>query len=124
MKFTSSQSSRAHYNPTMIYFTSLSKNLTQFVKVLLIKFSDMLHSSNFIRFFHRQSFTLYHMVAQFKLDVFVCMLVESLKKSNKKLMSIKMTCQCIRITEAILVNVSLVTNINNSLKILLDVNLT
>ena len=64
------------------------------------------------------------MVAQFKLDVFVCMLVESLKKFNKKHMSIKMSYQCIRITKAILVNVSLVTNINNSLKILLDVNLT
>ena len=52
------------------------------------------------------------------------MIVESLKKFNKKLMSIKMSYQCIRITKAILVNVSLVTNINNSLKILLDVNLT
>ena len=58
MKFTSSQPSRAHYNPTIIYFTSASKNLTQFVKVLLVKLSDMLHSSNFLRLFHRQSFTL------------------------------------------------------------------
>ena len=41
MKFTSSQPSRAHYNPTITYFTSASKNLTQFVKVFLIKLSDM-----------------------------------------------------------------------------------
>ena len=59
MKFTSSQPSRAHYNPTIIYFTSASKNVTQFVKVLLVKPSDMLHSSNFVRLFHRKSFTLY-----------------------------------------------------------------
>ena len=59
MKFTSSQPSRAHYNPAIIYFTSTSKNLTQFVKVLLVKLSDMLHSSNFVRLFHRQSFALY-----------------------------------------------------------------
>ena len=59
MKFTSSQPSRAYYNPTIIYFTSASKNLTQFVKVLLVKLSDMLHSSNFVRLFHHQSFTLY-----------------------------------------------------------------
>ena len=57
MKFTSSQSSRAHYNPT-IFFTSANKNLTQFIKVLLVKLSDMLHSSNFVRLF-RQSFMLY-----------------------------------------------------------------
>ena len=31
VKFTSSRPSRAHYNPTIIYFTSASKNLTQFV---------------------------------------------------------------------------------------------
>ena len=59
MKFTSSQPSRAGYNPKIIYFTSASKNLTQFVKVLIIKLSDMLYSSNFVRLFHRQSFTLY-----------------------------------------------------------------
>ena len=59
MKFTSSQPSQAHYNPTIIYFTSASKNLTQFVKVLLVKLAEMLHSSNFVRLFHRQSFVLY-----------------------------------------------------------------
>ena len=58
VKFTSSRPSRAHYNPT-IYFTSASKNLTHFVKVLLVKLSEMLHSSNFVRLFHRQSFALY-----------------------------------------------------------------
>ena len=31
----------------------------QFIKVLLIKLSDMLHSSNFVRLFHCQSFMLY-----------------------------------------------------------------
>ena len=31
VKFTSSRPSRAHYNPTIIYFTSASKNLNQFV---------------------------------------------------------------------------------------------
>ena len=59
VKFTSFQPSRAHYNPTIIYFTSASKNLTQFVKVLLVKLSEMLHSSNLVRLFHRQSFALY-----------------------------------------------------------------
>ena len=59
MKFTSSQPSRALYNPTIIYFTSASKNLTHFVKVLLVKLSDLLHSWNFVRLFHRQSFALY-----------------------------------------------------------------
>ena len=43
VKFTSFQPSRAHYNPTIISFTSASKNLTQFVKVLLVKLSEMLH---------------------------------------------------------------------------------
>ena len=62
MKFTSSQPLRAHYNPTIIYFTSASKNLTQFVQVLLVKLSDMLHSSNFVRLFHRQNFTLYSII--------------------------------------------------------------
>ena len=59
VKFTSCRPSQAHYNPTIIYFTSASKNVTQFVKVLLVKLSEMLHSSNFIRLFHRQSFALY-----------------------------------------------------------------
>ena len=59
MNFTSSQPSQAHYNSTIIYLTSTGKNLTQFIKVLLVKFSDMLHSSNFVKPFHRQSLTLY-----------------------------------------------------------------
>ena len=33
--------------------------VTQFVKVLLVKLSDMLDLSNFIKLFHRQSFALY-----------------------------------------------------------------
>ena len=45
VKFTSSQPSRAHYNPTIIYFTSASKNLTQFVKVLRY---TVVYSYNFI----------------------------------------------------------------------------
>ena len=52
-------SEHVSYNPTIIYFTSASKNLTQFVKVLLVKLSEMLHSSNFVTLFHRQSFALY-----------------------------------------------------------------
>ena len=59
MKFTSSQSSRAYCNSTIIYFYQREQNLTQFVKVLLVKLSVMTHSSNFVRLFHRQSFTLY-----------------------------------------------------------------
>ena len=35
----------------------------QFIKVLLIKVSDMLDSSNFIRLFHCQSFALYSIVS-------------------------------------------------------------
>ena len=59
MKFTSSQPSRVHCNSTIIYFYQREQNLTQFVKVLLVKLSEMLHSSNFVRLFHRKSFTLY-----------------------------------------------------------------
>ena len=62
MKFTSSQPSRAHCSSTIIYFYQREQNLTQFVKVLLVKLSEMLHSSNFIRLFHRQSFTLYGII--------------------------------------------------------------
>ena len=40
-------------------FYQREQNPTQFVEVLLVKLSDMLHSSNFVRPFHRQSFTLY-----------------------------------------------------------------
>ena len=36
-----------------------NENPTEFVKALLVKLSDMLDSSNFIRLFHRQSFALY-----------------------------------------------------------------
>ena len=49
MKFTSSQPSRVHCNSTIIYFYQREQNLTQFVKVLLVKLSEMLHSSNFVR---------------------------------------------------------------------------
>ena len=34
----------------------------QFVKVLLVKVSDMLNSSNFVRLFHHQSFALYGII--------------------------------------------------------------
>ena len=37
----------------------MNENLTQFIKVLLMKLSDMLDSSNFVRLFHHQSFVLY-----------------------------------------------------------------
>ena len=40
-------------------FTGVNKNLTQFIKVLLVKLSDKLDSSNFARLFHCQSFALY-----------------------------------------------------------------
>ena len=60
MKFTSSrQPSQAQCNSTIIYFYQREQNVTQFVKVLLVKLSDMLHTSNFVRLFHRQSFMLY-----------------------------------------------------------------
>ena len=59
MKFTSSQPSQARCNSTIIYFYQSEENLAQFVKVLLVKLSNMLHSSNFVRLFHRQSFALY-----------------------------------------------------------------
>ena len=50
MKFTSSQPSRTHCNSTIIYFYQCEQYLTQFVKVLLVKLSDMLHSSNLLDF--------------------------------------------------------------------------
>ena len=59
MKFTSSQPSQTHCNSTIIYFNQREQSLTQFVKVLPLKLSDMLHSSNFVRLFHCQSFVLY-----------------------------------------------------------------
>ena len=44
-------------------FTNLfywhEQNLTQFVKVLLVKLSEMLDSSIFVKLFHRQSSALY-----------------------------------------------------------------
>ena len=45
-------------NFTFQFFLSY-EGYNQFVKVLLIKVSDMLDSSNFVRLFHRQSFALY-----------------------------------------------------------------
>ena len=41
-----------------------NENTTEFVKVLLVKFSDMLDSSNFIRLFHCQSSALYGIYAR------------------------------------------------------------
>ena len=46
------------YSSTVI-FIGVNENLTQFVKVLLIKVSEILDSSKFVRLFHRQSFALY-----------------------------------------------------------------
>ena len=59
MKFTSSQPLQAHHIPTIIYFYQRERKPNSILKVLLVKLSDMLHSSNFVRLFHRQSFTLY-----------------------------------------------------------------
>ena len=42
---------------TIIYFTGVNEYPTQFVKVLLVKLSEMLDSSIFVRLFHHQSFT-------------------------------------------------------------------
>ena len=47
-----------HDNSTII-FTGANENLTQFIKVLLVKVSKILDSSKFIRLFHCQSFALY-----------------------------------------------------------------
>ena len=47
-----------HDNSTII-FTSTNENLTQFVTVLLVKVSEILDLSKFVRLFHRQSFALY-----------------------------------------------------------------
>ena len=44
----------------------MNENLIQFVKVLLVKLSDMLDSSNFVRFFHCQSFALYPIWQNFR----------------------------------------------------------
>ena len=57
--FTSSQPLQAHCNSTIIYYYQHEQNLAQFVEVLLVKLSDILHLSNFVRLFHRQSFALY-----------------------------------------------------------------
>ena len=55
-----SQLLQPHDNSTMILiFSSANKNVTQFVKVLLIKLFDMLDSSNFVKLFHCQSIALY-----------------------------------------------------------------
>ena len=40
-------------------FSGTNKNSTQFVKVLLVKHSNMLDSSSFVRLFHLQRFALY-----------------------------------------------------------------
>ena len=53
-----SQPLRPRDNSAIIHFY-LNENQTQFVKVLLVKLSDMLNLSNFVRLFHRQSFALY-----------------------------------------------------------------
>ena len=37
----------------------MNENLTQFVKALLIKISEIFDLSKFVRLFHRQSFALY-----------------------------------------------------------------
>ena len=47
-------------NSTII-FTSANENLTQFVEVLLIKVSEVLDTSKFVKLFHHQSFALYGM---------------------------------------------------------------
>ena len=47
-----------HDNSTII-FTGANENLTQFAKVLLVKVSEILNLSKFVRLFHRQSFALY-----------------------------------------------------------------
>ena len=48
-----------HDNSTIIYFYRRKENQTEFVKVLLVKLSELLDSSNFITLFHCQSFALY-----------------------------------------------------------------
>ena len=48
MKLTSYRPSRSHDNPTIIF-----TDVTEFVKALLIKLYDMLHSSKFVRLFHQ-----------------------------------------------------------------------
>ena len=57
MKLASYQPSQSRDNPTIIL--QCEQNLTEFINVLLIKLSDMLHSSKFVKLFHHQSFTLY-----------------------------------------------------------------
>ena len=62
-------------NSTIIFiFSNMNENITQFVKVLLIKLSDMLDSSNFVRLFYHQSFVLYSIGSYLstKFGVFPC----------------------------------------------------
>ena len=59
MKFTSSQPSRTHYNPTIIYFYQREQKPNSIHQSFARQTPDMLHSSNFVRLFHHQSFTLY-----------------------------------------------------------------
>ena len=47
------------YDNSTIIFTGVNENLTQFVKVLLVKVSEILDLSKFVRLFHHQSFVLY-----------------------------------------------------------------
>ena len=55
-----SQPSRPCDNSTIIFiFSGTNKNITQFIKVLLVKLSDMLDLSNFVWLFHCQNFALY-----------------------------------------------------------------
>ena len=42
-----------------------------FVKVLLVKLSDMLDSSNFVRLFHLQSFVLYGIMQAFICNILI-----------------------------------------------------
>ena len=49
-----------HCNSTLNdLFYWRKQNLTQFIKILLVKLSEMLDLSSFLRLFHRQSFALY-----------------------------------------------------------------
>ena len=58
---------------------STNKNLNQFVKVLLVKLSDMLHLSNFVRLFHRQSFTLYGITIMLHLSIIMMASVKEIR---------------------------------------------
>ena len=57
--FLSSHDQVNRRDNSIIIFTGANKNLTQFVKVLLVKVSEILDLSKFVRLFHHQSFVLY-----------------------------------------------------------------